>query len=439
MRHRFPLIASLVCVAVSVVYLLPQILFQQPNILDVAETWAFGQDVVGNGIAELSNTQRFRPLYVFERTFMNALFSYRPPLYFLFFSLLLSITMYTGYLILKKDGRDTMVYGFIGFLFLISPVTVDTFWRLGTAENLFALALIASLYTLLRQQYTLLIFWLFMLMGSKETAVFVIPIFITALWFKKRYWEAALVTVGYLAFALKIYSLIRYTHENIGSYTALFSVIPGSVGDMFVYYTTSYVFYVALFLFACAHVLYRKRFHKRSGVSGYFEWEYFYIILILSNLISLLFFRNKFQPYYFFPVLSVLLLIVGHELHLATPVVKRVFVLYTCILFIVICTFQQTWERVRFWQREYAGDGALFAYMKKEASTRKFSFVYAYRPEISSVLEIWYHIHPQPADTENTAIIELRDPSQQSSGSPLCGRTFFGESSCKWQIVIDSR
>lgn len=422
---RTKVIASILCLFTAIVYLLPQMQFSQPNFLDVAETWALGKDIVGNTLAVFSNTERFRPLYVFERLLLNMLFSYHPLGYFLFFSLLLGTTIFVGFCILRRAGKDWIVYALIGFLFLISPVTVDTYWRLGTAENLFALSLVGSIYALTEKRYTQLLVWLYILMGSKETAVFVIPVFLATLFYKKQYWLVALVTVGYVGFSIKIYSLIQYVQEHAGSYTSLFSAGIESLGDMLWYYTTSYIFYTTLFLLGCALMIYRA--------SKRFELGHVFILLILSNLLSLLFFRNKFQPYYYFPVLTMLLLFLGREMHLSAPQVKRMSVLYVLALFILLGVPGQTWERVTFWQRDYAADGALIALIEETKHTNIYVFERDYRPELTPALTI---LNERKSGTNglHQRIIK-RVEEAQPDDLLLCSKTFFGDTACKWSVI----
>lgn len=55
----------------SFIFLLPQIVLKYPNLLVIAETWSFEKDIVGNTLREFTNSERFRPLYAFQRTIQN--------------------------------------------------------------------------------------------------------------------------------------------------------------------------------------------------------------------------------------------------------------------------------------------------------------------------------------------------------------------------------
>jgi len=435
MLNLLPIIAFLACFGISIIYLLPQILFQQPNILDVVETWSYGKDIMWiSKTVGLFDIERFRPLFVFLRSVMNVLFSYNPPLYFIFFALLLAVTIYTGFLILKKKRVDLPIYILISGIFFLSPVTIDTYWRLGTAENLFVLVLCICIYALRRGLFGLLSVCLFILMGTKENSLFVVPIFIFLMLYKKHIREALFVSIGLFMLTAKVYLLVQYATKYSEHYTALFSSTPSSIVDMFYYYSTGYFFYTLIFLFVVIHFFYRILLRNRTFFTHRRELGYVYLFLILAQFTSLLFFRNK-QQYYYFPVMTTLLLFLGEELSHTTMRTKRAFLLCTLILFILLHVPQQTWERVEFWQSEYAGDGALFSYMQKTADSQTYYFESAYRPEISVVMNTWNEVHPLQRVPKAIYGILLINEEQRTSGHKLCGQTFFGKTVCKWQVV----
>jgi|GEM_PF-3150874 len=435
MRPRFLFGIITACIGLSVLYLLPQMQFSQPSILDVAETWSFGKDYIQNIYLELSNPARFRPLYVFERSCMNMLFSYHPQGYFLFFSFLLAATIYLGFRIVYRSEKYSVLYTGIIALFLVSPVTIDAYWRLGVAENLFVLAMIGSIYTLINARYMQLLVWLFVLMGSKETAIFVVPVFFGHLIYKKQYWVSMVLIGTYIIYAYRIFSLTQYALDHTDSYTALFSARIGSLVDMFWYYLTSYGLYTMMCIFCIGLCIYRLWFSRKKSYQRRYDISYLYIALIIVNIFSLLFFRNKYQPYYYFPVLSVLLLFFGREILHAGRTVAIAGWLYVFFLFILFETPGQTWNRMLYWQKEYAADGALFRYIENAETDQTFRFINPYRPEITNVLPVWYSIYQMPEGEKTQLFIALLNTQVSSSGLRLCGLTFTHDMSCKWQIL----
>lgn len=427
----------ILCILLSSIFLLPQILLREPNFLDVSETWAFGTSVIQAVRAEFVSLDRFRPLFVFERSTLNRVFLYYQPYYFAFFALLLSLTLFFVYIVSQKKVMSYWLYIISSIFLLVSPITIDTYWRLGVTENVFALVLLVCIFFLFRARYLFFTVFLFLFIGSKETALFYIPVFLVVLVLRRRFMEAVLASVVYILFAMRIYSLARYASVHPFVYTAIFSASLSSLVDMMQYYIQTYIFYGALVGISLCLFVYRIRKHHRRFWYARYASEFIFISFIIIGFVALLFFPNRNQPYYMFPLMVTIMTYLTWELARTTFALRIFSVLYCMLIFFLAGIPAQTFSRMLYWHNDYVGDGVLVAEIRRTVNRHKYSFDQAYRPELTPALDILYDMYPSSSDHKEQYIVYKyrHGVVMPWGGRLLCGKTFFNTSYCKWIVL----
>lgn len=412
----------------------PQIQLVQSNLLDVAETWGFGTSVISNTLNEFNAVERFRPLYALERTILNVLFLYNSTWYFLTFAILLAITAFLLCAIGRYQKLPWTFCCIALVLLFISPVTIDTYWRLGTAENLFTLLLLLGFYDMVRGEYTRSALWIFLLMGAKETAIFYIPVFLLYLYIYKRWKEFSVLLFGYSVFVIKIVSLMQYTYVHPEVYTSLVSKSMVSIVDMVMYMLVSNSFYVIMFWMSCMLYVYRLMKHGFLKNTSRGDVGFLYFGLSVAGICSIVSFHNKFQPYYAFPWIVITVLWCMWELHKVSRHIRTGVLIMTGVWFLILGIPSQTLQRAQFWQNDYVADGMLIQRIEKDRNARIYQFGRLYRPELKPALDILYAKYGTPEGDAKSNSIWRIDDIQATDGEKVCGITFFGEQSCKWSI-----
>jgi hypothetical protein len=427
-KFLYPLI-----LAASLVFLLPRILQPLPNLLDITETWSFRKNIIQNTLSDFSDQNRFRPLYVFERTLLNQILDYRSGLYFLFFAIKLSITIYLIFKISAPNHLSLLTGAMVYILMLVSPVTVDAYWRLGTAENLFVLILLTGVYLILNQRFSLAIPALMLLMLSKENAVFYIPVFLVYILSRRKYLHFLIIFPVYLLYSGKILFLIAKIPENPQTYTALFSGVPASLLDMFSYYLTSQIFYVCLFLTSFTVICYRWINDVQPRKIFRFQNELFIIALIFAGFSSLLFFHNKNQPYYFLPVMTIIVILFSGEITRLKSDWRKYPLGLMMIMFLIFKIPSAAVTTAYFWEKDYVGDGLLVNEIMQNINTRRYAFFSGERPEYQPATDHLYGMFgSQKAKRTVYNIYHADIQNPQGAGKPLCQEIFFLGLYCKW-------
>lgn len=428
---RYTFIPILLCFFLSVIYLLPQILLPQPNLLDIAETWSLGTNLVENLYWDFQSTERFRPLYVVHHTLMNMVFGYRPQLYFVGFALMLAITIY---LLIARDKQIHWTDGFILLLVFISPITIDTYWRLGTAENLFGLLLILLVRLCVTRRYTEIVIVAALLMLAKETAIFYIPLCIGYLLFYRRFWHGAILFVLYIGFIGKLLPLVQMAISQERSYTSLFSAAPNSIVTMIRYYVQTNIFYACIFLFSLCVCIYTALVHKKRA----HQWSHVILpmLFVLAGLLSIAFFHNKNQPYYFFPTFITILFFLKQQLETLQGKAKLLSCAYLLCIGVLAGIGQSTFYRAVYWQNDYIGDGVLLEQITGHKRDRVYEFDALYRPELPEALAYIYRdVDTSRPDVDVYKITSLHSAIPRAPGvTSLCGKTFGQSTHCKWGV-----
>jgi hypothetical protein len=423
------------CLITSVMFLFPQLILRQPNLLDIAETWVFGRGDMHRIIQEFSDTERFRPLYLVTRFTLNALGNYHIQYYFIVFVILFSMTMYCIFLTQQNKRLSTSVVVMTTVLLCLSPVSIDTYWRLGTAENLYSLILVGGLYCLMRNKYRASVVVAYALMMAKETAIFYIPVFLFFLLYRRRFSEVCIILAGYIWYAVHLFGLTRLIQMNPVVYTAPYSLSSESVLDMFFYYMMSQIFYIAVFFISL--LLFSLRIILRNASRRFSGWEYevLFISVICMSLCSIVVFHNKYQPYYFFPSLVAIVLYFGWEMARASKIFFRVTLVYVGILFFLTRIPYQTWIRAEYWHNGYVGDGALVREIVEHSDTRIYEFDRFYRPEYGNVLEYLNRCHDTVTGGKCAKFqITKAEDGEIQDRQEVCGISGIGKHICTWAV-----
>lgn len=424
------------CLLLSLIFLFPQMRFIHPNFIDVVETWSNGTSIWLNTIAEFSNPARFWPALKFERSMLNAVFAYTPPFYFLYFSFMLATTMYVMLLIENIQKRHMLISLFSLVLLYVSPITVDTYWRLGAAETVFTLMLVLSIYAFMQKQYMKAIIFLFILMATKESAVFYVPIYLLVLFIKKRKYECAFLGMGYVLFLWKLYSLVKYAFI-VSDYTSMISKSVRDVVDMGIHSIESYGFYMIVLWSAFILYLYRIFVHEYKKLPSY-EWGHYFLLLNLAGLCTLVSFHNKYQPYYAFPWIVTSVMWMSWELMITNVFIQRSTLVLLGVLFLAMSIPSATLARMELWQNDYVGDNALITLIEETKQTSTYAFARSYRPEYTPALQLLSELRKWPSkELQHKTIILMTESILYSDSTPICGQTFLKASYCKWAVRTD--
>lgn len=248
----------------------------------------------------------------------------------------------------------------------------------------------------------------------------------------KKYWQTVAVAIGCIGYGVRMYMLISYARTTPGSYTALYSGEISSLIDMLAYYLATYVFYfVMLGMGMVLSVIRIAQSKKRPD-----DWtnEFFLAALTIAGLAGLMFFRNKGQPYYFFPVMVMIVLYFFRELNLTKMRLGLLAIVYLCGLALVGRVPQKALARAEFWQRDYVGDGELVKEMLGNLNLRRYSFSGYQRGEYPLALSFIYR-NTKDTTVEKYEIEDAGNTAETNGKGVLCGRTFWNEKYCRWRAL----
>ncbi len=420
--------AYIIFLSVSVLFLYPQMQFREPNLLDIIETWAIGTNVKDQAVLMFHDAAGIRPLYVLfiVRAILNSLFHYFSPYYFLYYSILLSLTLYVGYKSIIKQSVRLDVAAIITFIFLISPVTVDTYWRLGAAESLFAFLLVASLYFLVQSKFFLATITILLQLFVKETSVFITPVFIAYLLYKKRRIPAFGIGIGFIYLLYKLILLSVSANADFSGYLTMYSPELVSIVDMFWYYIAAHAFYIVVFFVSVVLFILREK-------SKNYVYELMLIGLIIANMASLTLFHNKNQPYYFYPTMVVILVFFLRELSLLQKQYVIAVLGYMSMMFFLLKIPWFAYDRALFWNEDYTGDGALIREIQHAPPSVVYEFEHPRRPDYPPALELYQHMKPYTEPTRFVKVHYVQDETPDGYQT-LCAQSFFGSNVCKWKM-----
>ncbi|KKQ38538.1 MAG: hypothetical protein US54_C0008G0013 [Candidatus Roizmanbacteria bacterium GW2011_GWA2_37_7] len=419
----------------GVLYILPQAWINSFNLLDIAETILAPSN---NGslmqVVESSYTDvaRFRPVYTISRFLLNSILSSANQ-YFFVYGLILGITLYITTVIQKQINKvNNLVFLILLPALLFNPVTIDTFWRLGTAENLFTLFLLLCLYSFIAKKKWFVYISFIVFIFSKETAIFFIPVFILYLYGNKKYRQ--LVIVLFLGVIYSLLLLPRVvTANNARQYTALFTTnITDNIYILIQYFREFpqiYILLIVILLIFFFNVFISKHRHN-------FKMRGLVIMLVFTSLFSLLFFDN-IQAYYLFPYLMLSFLTLNIEFGYLKK--KYVYIVVIFSLCILVMNRHLTYEKMKFWQSDYASDAILLNYLEKNPDETYYidpSNRIDHIDAFEYLLKEKYKQNPKRAN-----IIISRDHEyiiQYGVYQDLCSKTFFESKVCRWKVFDNS-
>lgn len=424
----------LLLIFLGIIYVIPQILLHSFNLLDFIETISLSNSNHSfiETISQLVNDQsRFRPIFILYRYLLNNYLTGAPQ-YFIAIGIKLGLTLYFSIRIVsfihRQEIKATL---FFLFLVLFSPVTVDSYWRLGTAENLLVLFLLISLYLLITGRYLSMMVFLLLFLLSKETSIFFIPLFVTTLFLMKRYAETLLLLIISHFYVI---NLIPRVQESSQGYTSLFTVSIEKNIDILARYFGNYpqVFFPLIISTLLFFYLFFKQNtwdkKKRTNLLILLTGSY-------SSLLSILFFNN-IQAYYLLPYLFLVgITLVGMLALVNSVLIKKI--LYILLFIVVLLNYHDVIERVNYWQRDYAADAPLISYLQNKDDKK-----YYIDPEnrIDHIQAIQYLLGDRSRSSLMQAdyiITRYETKYGSNKKNRLCGETLFKERMCKWYIVTN--
>lgn len=420
---------------IGLIFILPQLQFKYPNLLDISETVSNKSNGFINTLSYSFHSQaRFRPIYDLSRYVYSTLFGLNARLYFITFGLILGLTLFVDWLVTDPKKENPWLI-LILVLLLISPITIDTYWRLGVAENLFTLFLLSSVYFALKNKGFALIASLIFTMASKETAIFFIPCFILFLFWKKEYlWTTVLA--GFLAIYLP-FLVPRLINTSSDSYTQLFKIdLARNALTMSTYFHSFPAFFLLL-LAATLGYTYTKV--KKTCQPE----DTFLFLLSWTSLLPVAFFNNV-QAYYLFPSLN---LIVLFCLRLTGKRAKPRLLFFISFLVIFI-SLPSVIKMAKYWASGYAGDAALISFLRNYHPSNDFRYFAEGRMEYVNSIHLLLSDFDKKKISFSAKIDEFQGiPNTKSilftensnyAGKilPLCYKPLFSNiERCKWFIV----
>jgi len=352
----------IICLACGLIYIIPQYVFRYPSLIDVAETFSLPGRHSNLGIvidSIFSDTLRFRPAYTLQRIVLNTLFNYHLRCYFIFNGILLGLILYVMVMIIKP--KNTLYFVSLLLLMLISPITVDNFWRLGTAEGLFTLLLLIAIYSIIRNRSTWLLITIGLFILTKETSVFFLPVFIYISYRGQKF--QIMIFQMILLEVLILLLLPKISHINRISYTSLFKVDLTSNSLLFLDYIKTYPVVFLYPFFGVILMVINNSFRKLKIHTNKPDVNTNYLILFLiASLFAPLIFIN-IQAYYLFPSLALSIIILVHALQQQNTFFNNIILIITLVLILSESNIHSLKERASYWHLDYSDDQPLVTFL----------------------------------------------------------------------------
>lgn len=338
----------LICLLSGILFISPQLKFEQFNLLDIAESISIDYSDI------LSDATRFRPLFYINRVILKSILP-DVHFYFLFSGILsglilfISVRILRTFHVIKPPGLL-----FLWSMYFISPIMVDSFWRLGTAENLLTLMLVLGLDFLLRKKYFASFVSMIGLLLSKETALFFMPVYAGMCWVVKK---EILTVMSLLVVAVIIPFFFAVPLEyamNPGNYTSLFTYSPINMIRIAGEYIKSFP---QLFILGGMSILLYMVNRRRKNILN----RTLLAVMMITSFISLLFFDN-IQAYYLLPLHVLTSICLVNEILTLKNTATRVVVTILAIS-IILSNVESIGRVMYFWQVDYAVDGPLVTFL----------------------------------------------------------------------------
>jgi len=297
---------------------------------------------------------------------------------------------------------------------------------------------VLSIYAVMNKQYARVIVFQYVLMLTKESAVYYVPIFLLILLMRKKTHEFFLLGLGYGLFLWKLHMLVNYALIHPG-YTSMMSKSFHDVLDMIVHIMDEYGYYVIVLWSAFVLYLYRISGFMNGKVSKT-EWGHYLLLFNIAGICTLVSFHNKYQPYYAFPWVVTCIIWISWELVRTTHVIQRAAIVLLSVIFIAMSVPYLTLLQMKRWNNDYAGDNALIELIEKTKTSRSYLLKQEYRPEYSVALRYLSESRKWPVNTPlRVAIFSSGDSQKLTESTPVCKKTFFGTMYCKWVVYEEKQ
>jgi len=356
------LIIFVVMIVLGLVFVSPQLQVKVLTPLDFDETLDWGSDSTSflNAIDNAVNEPgRFIPIRYMNRYFQYNLFGYNSRPYYLMNGIELGLILFLAYLIIAPSGE----LGFIFFLTIIAflPQLTDGFYRIGTAEPILIILVLAATFFLNTGKYIpFLIAFIFMLL-AKENSFFIAPIFIVLSFNKFKQDKVKLIAL-YVPYLICSILIIRSYAE--AGYDRYFAQYIFSVAN-FLKYLGEYVnndWPTFLFLILSSFLLIYLKYIKKRKTN-----IFLLLLLVAIGWVSLFPLMLLYESYYILPSLVISVLAFVESLRLMKFSLYKNLGIYS-LVFVVMFLFQfpKTITLYWYWHIKQVGDAALTTYLLNE-------------------------------------------------------------------------
>jgi len=346
-------------------FILPQY-FHYSSLLDVLETFFLSYKPINFFLESLFNEPgRLRPTYYLYRFFLHFFFGEKIILYFLFNTLILSLIQFIIIKLLKL--RNFCYKIFLFFFISLNPITVDNFWRLGTAEPLFTLLLLVLIYitfTVNKNAFLPSIF-LFFFGFSKETSIFFI-LYFSFYFFNKN------LKISFFSFILFFFILTNLLNKIVFDrfrYAYVYSLEHlsfniSNIENYFLNHPIIFGFFLYNLLTMTLRLIKDDKIIFNLLKDKSFNLEKIKIFFILS--LFPVFFFNNYQDYYLFPGLIFLfILLVRYFDSLKRKSNTKFYLFLSSFLIFFGLYLPGALIKMDYWNLNYRLDSSLIKYIDK--------------------------------------------------------------------------
>jgi len=296
-------------VAMGIILLFPQFIHTEPNIDTLTDVYNSSPETISYYFTNF--TARYKPLWNTFVIGINTICSYQIQRYFIVYSILFGLIVFFQIKICKLQLHSVELV-LIPILLLLSNITVATFWRLGAVETLFTCLLMISFYAYAEKKHTLVIFMMLLMISTKETSLFVLPVFTLLYIIKKNHTMSIIMFMLLCINFLIVQNAINIFKINPENYEIQFSFTISHIIEQ-----TTYWFYETPMLFITTignFIFILHKFFTKKSLSTILNTSYIYIESILLFL-PFIFFERR-EQYYIFPAYACSVLYIIKEISL---------------------------------------------------------------------------------------------------------------------------
>ncbi len=452
LRLRENLLVIVLSIVFGIAFISPQLTHTYPSLLDIAETVNYKSNSLANISSYIVEPNRFWPLHYLVRIPLSRACGYIGRCYFEVYGVMVGFTILTT---LTLSKRKLLVFPIVACYF-ISPITVDSFWRLGVSETILGICLVLSLVLYIRRYYFFLFVTLLLGCLTKETFIYYLPVFIYALWVDHKRGYLLAVSVLFITYACMLFPRLFLALSTHGSYPSSLVVSPAHgfvIGKIFWQYVSQFVPFMLSMIVLVVYVVRNKLANHREFLVP--------TLLLLFGLIPIFTIQN-IQAYYLLPtfLVSMCLLIVSfNDVAESNKLTSMIF-----FAILVCCTtpfsFGATLGRMQYWKADYVGDDALISWLQSHAQ----SYVGYYLDGRSEYQEALVYLLNDNQFTGNTSLqfscsstldgrgtqcirenknavqkyVTITGNSQSTGATNVCSpQGLLYEKTCKWHVSVE--